>query len=255
VATALQLAVRAVSNKGSAKVAGLVHDGVPGTDVLKGSLGWGDPAGADMTVTFTEGPTLESMRQAGLGNTGLARSLPDAFYTGSPVLAPELRGRHWGKYTPADLAGHNGEPNRHAVVLLKQQVEASDPTFVLGGLLTSADVRRVGTRIDAGRVLTDYRGTVSAARAAVLASSGGPGGRLLPWLEETGMKTGTFEVWLSANHLLYAASIRGAFSDGAFVATLTWADYGSPVHVAPPPAADTWTSADVARMRGTAAGG
>ncbi|WP_225844867.1 hypothetical protein [Streptomyces sp. HPF1205] len=253
-ATALQLAVWAANAKGSAKAAGVVHDGVYGTDRLKGSQTWVDEVGADVTFTFTDGPVLQSMRSSGQGDVGLARSLPEAFYTGSPVLTPSLRGRHWGEYTPADLAGRAGEPNRHGVVLLKEQVEASDPMFAVGALLTSADVHRVGTRTEQDRVLTGYRGTVSAAHVAKAVAAGGPGSGVLPWLKESGTRVGTFEVWLGPDHLPYQASIRGDFSDGAFLATFTWSDYGAPVRVTAPPASDTWTAADVARLRAKAAG-
>jgi hypothetical protein len=246
---ALQVAERRTIDMGSVKVAGLVHDGIYATDKLKGSLNWHDAPRADMAFTFTGGPVLASMRKGGMGDTGLARYLPDAFYTGSPVLTPWQRGRHWGRYTWAEVA----TPYRHQVALLKEQVEASSPVWVLGALLTSANVHQAGTQTVRGQVLTGYEGTVTATRLAGPAAAGFNGG-VRPWLTETGMKSGTFAVWVSADGLPDSASVRGEFNDGAYVAALYWSDYGVPVHVSAPPAADTWTSADRTRLGAKTAG-
>jgi hypothetical protein len=205
----LRAVERATNRAGSAWVHSTTVVGDELSLKAEGALRWGDGLTGTLTLTYTGGTTADAMRR--LGTTSMeARYLPDAYYAKmGDAFAARADGRHWIKYEYADLE-HLGAGAGFA-----DRMRDTAPDEAVKLLLTSDDVHEVGKETTRGRHTTHWSGTVA-----------GDTGR-------------TVDIWVDAQDLLVKKTERGRTETGELSQTAYYSDYGVPVPVEPPPAADT----------------
>ncbi|GGQ54489.1 hypothetical protein [Streptomyces flaveolus] len=205
----LRAVERATSRAGSAWVHSTTVVGDELSLKAEGALRWGDGLTGTLTLTYTGGTTADAMRR--LGTTSMeARYLPDAYYAKmGDAFAARAGGRHWVKYEYADLE------DLDAGAGFADRMRDTAPDEAVKLLLTSDDVHEVGKETTRGRHTTHWSGTVA-----------GDTGR-------------TVDIWVDAQDLLVKKTERGRTETGELSQTAYYSDYGVPVPVELPPAADT----------------
>ncbi|MEV5512099.1 hypothetical protein AB0L50_03935 [Streptomyces flaveolus] len=207
----LRAVERATSRAGSAWVRSTTVVGDELSLEAEGVLRWGDGLTGTLTLTYTGGTTADAMRR--LGTTSMeARYLPDAYYAKmGDAFAARVGGRHWIKYVYADLE----DLGDGAGAGFADRMRDTAPDEAVELLLTSDDVHEVGEETTSGRRTTHWSGTVA-----------GDTGR-------------TVDIWVDAQDLLVKKTERGRTETGELSQTAYYSDYGVPVSVELPPAADT----------------
>ncbi|MFG3152966.1 hypothetical protein ACGF7W_13095 [Streptomyces sp. NPDC048219] len=207
----LRAVERATGRAGSARVHSTTVIGDELSLDAAGALRWSDGLTGTLTLTYTGGTAADAMRR--LGTTFMeARYLPEAYYAKmGDAFAARAGGRHWIKYLYADLEDHGDG----AGAGLADRMRDTAPDEAVKLLLTSDDVHEVGEETTRGRRTTHWSGTVD-----------GDGAR-------------TVDLWVDAQDLLVKKTERGRTETGELSQTAYYSDYGVPVPVERPPAADT----------------
>ncbi|MFJ5776630.1 hypothetical protein [Streptomyces sp. NPDC093094] len=223
---ALRAAERATGRAGSARVESTTTLGEDVSMTSSGTLAWADGLTGSLTVTYTGGSMAETMRELGSA-TMQARYLADAYYARmGDEFAAEAGGRHWIRYDWDDLAGLGDSGSA-----LAEQIREAAPHQALRLLPAAGDAHRVGTETVRGEPATRYRATV---RVADLEEAA-----LRERLRQTGVRTQTLDVWIDGDGLLVKKVEKDRTETGQVTQISFYGDYGVPVRVAPPPAADT----------------
>ncbi|MDQ6876011.1 MAG: hypothetical protein M3042_13245 [Actinomycetota bacterium] len=178
----------------------------------------------DLALTL---PRLGTVRTLKIGPV-IYEQLPAA-------MRVRLGGKSWIKL---DLT-KSADP-RIAALAKQLQGSSQDPTDVLGYLQgLSPDVRTVGTERIRGAQTTHYAATVDVSKAT---------GRLDPQaaaafrqlMSSAGVGKFPVDIWVdSDNRVRQVASKLPGKGGSELVVTEQFYDFGTPVHVVPPPAADT----------------
>jgi hypothetical protein len=207
----LRAVERATSRAGSAWVSSTTVVGDELSLKADGSLDWSDGLTGTLTLTYTGGTTADAMRR--LGTTSMeARYLPDAYYAKmGDAFAARAGGRHWIKYVYADLE----DLGDGAGAGFADRMRDTAPDEAVELLLASDDVHEVGEETTRGRRTTHWSGTVAGDTAR------------------------TVDIWVDAQDLLVKKTERGRTETGELSQTAYYSDYGVPVPVERPPAADT----------------
>ncbi|MFJ2516812.1 hypothetical protein ACIPEL_35465 [Streptomyces griseoviridis] len=225
---ALRRADRATDAADSARVESTTTIGSQMSLRAAGTLGWADDVTGALTLTYTGGTALETMRR--LGSTSMrTRYLPDAYYARmGDTFAAQTGGRHWIRYGYADLDGLD-------------QVRSTTPNQSVKLLLAAGDLRRVGAERVRGVDTTHYTGTV--ATADLTGDATRLGARELAALREqltrAGVTSERVDIWVDGRDLLVKKAEKGSTLTGGYSQTAHYRDYGVRVSVARPPAADT----------------
>ncbi|MDT0434112.1 MULTISPECIES: hypothetical protein [Streptomyces] len=228
VVAALRRADRATDAADSARVRSTTTVGSQMSLRADGALGWSDDVTGTLTLTYTGGTALETMRRLG-STTPQTRYLPDAYYARmGDTFAAQSGGRHWIRYGYADLGGLD-------------QVRDGAPHQSVKLLLAAGDLRRVGAERVEGVDTTHYTGTVTTAALT------GPGSRLdarelaavRERLTRAGVATERVDLWVDGRDLLVKKAEKGETASGGYSQTAHYRDYGVDVSVTRPPAADT----------------
>ncbi|MEU6348860.1 LppX_LprAFG lipoprotein [Streptomyces sp. NPDC047072] len=222
---ALRTAERATEGADSARVRSATVMGSQLSLTADGLLSWGDGLSGTLEIAYTGGTAAETMR--GLGVTSMeARYLTDAYYARlGDAFAAKIGGKHWLKYAYDDLKNLGGGAE------LADQMRSTTPDQSVKLLLHSADVREVGEERVDGRATTHYSGTV--ATEDVTDAS------LKERLEDAGVTTETVDIWIDDRDLLVKKVEKAGTANGRVTQTAHYSDYGVPVTVRRPPAADT----------------
>lgn len=219
-----------------------------------GTVAWGRGLTGRLTLTYTGGTALETMRR--VGTTSMeARYLPDAYYArmGDVFAEQAGGGRHWIRYRYEDLGRLAGGSGAY----LREQLRNSTPNQTVKLLLASGDVRRVGEATIRGERTTHYRGTVNIADFAGR-SSNLPRSELEALrrqLSQAGVTTESIDIWINDRSLLVKKVERADTAAGTMTNTAYYSDYGIKVAVQEPPADDTRDFKDLMRTQGSAGGG
>ncbi|MEU3658592.1 hypothetical protein AB0E77_02295 [Streptomyces sp. NPDC032940] len=207
----LRAVERATGRAGSAWVTSTTVIGDELSLKADGALSWGDGVTGSLTLTYTGGTTADAMRALGVTSME-ARYLPDAYYAKmGDAFAARADGRHWIKYAYDDLE----DPGDGAGAGFADRMRDTAPDEAVKLLLASDDVHEVGRETARGRYTTHWSGTVD----------GYPGR--------------TVDIWVDGQDLLVKKTERGRTEQGELSQTAYYSDYGVPVPVDRPPAADT----------------
>jgi hypothetical protein len=223
----------------SVRTDGTVTVGSTMSTSMKGPMDWAHGILGDVQVTYTGGQAVTALRQAGMPTTMEARYLPDAYYADmGRSFAQHTGGKEWIRYGYDDLSKFTGSSG----AVLKDQLNNSSPVRTVGILLASPDVHKVGQETVRGVPATHYAGTIDAATftrqsaphvtAAQLAS-------LRQQLAKAGVTTESFDLWVSKDDLPVEVYSRADTKNGVTQSRIFYSDYGVPVHVQAPPAAQT----------------
>ncbi|MFJ4484782.1 hypothetical protein ACIP3D_20765 [Streptomyces longwoodensis] len=224
---ALRAAQRATDGAASARVRSTTVMGGQLSLRADGALRWRDRLTGTLTITYTGGATAEQMRALGVTSMQ-ARYLPDAYYARlGDAFARRAGGRHWIRYAYDDLDALDGAAGAD----FAEQVRNTTPGQSVKLLLESDDVRRTGTETVAGRRTTHWTGTVEVADVS--------DPELRGQLTRAGMTGGTVDIWVDQRNLLVKKVEKGRTTSGGYTQTAYYSDYGTPVAVTAPPAADT----------------
>lgn len=246
--TALDLVKKTAAGVHSAKVESTISLGTAMSMTNKGALDWADGLVGDMTITYTGGTAAESLRSAGASTTMEARYLPDAYYVNmGPVLAAQAGGKHWVKYTYADLGKFTGSSGTY----LKDTIQNNNPVKSVDAVLASPDVRSVGTGTVRGAEATHYTGTVDVQKISgksVPNLSAEDQAQLKDLLAKSGITTETVDLWVSHDNLPVEAVVTASTRTGVMKTTTYYSDFGTPVSVRPPAAFDTVGVSDLIKQ-------
>ncbi|MFJ8541019.1 hypothetical protein ACIRFH_03190 [Streptomyces sp. NPDC093586] len=205
----LRAVERATGRAGSAWVTSTTVVGDELSLTAAGALSWGDGVTGSLTLTYTGGTTADAMRRLGIASLE-ARYLPDAYYAKmGDAFAARADGRHWIKYAYDALEGLGDGAG------FADRMRETAPDEAVKLLLASDDVHEVGRETTRGRHTTHWSGTVD----------GSPGR--------------TVDIWVDGQDLLVKKTERGRTEQGELSQTAYYSDYGVPVPVERPPAADT----------------
>lgn len=195
---------------------------------------------------------FDEMQAAGKSMGGMEQRLVGrTMYMKMPMLS-ELGGgasaKPWIKLSLDELSKQSG-------VNLEQMLEQSrqmDPVKNTQMLTASKDVREVGKETVDGVQTTHYAGTYKMADAvAKLPADQQEQARKS--IQESGMQTMTFDLWVDAKQLPRKMTMKSdQTAAGVMTMSMTYRDYGKPVQVVAPPA-DQVT--DMAAMMKNLAGG
>lgn len=155
-------------------------------------------------------------------------------------------GKPWLKINTAELSQKSGV---NFDQLLQTAQNQANPVTYTKMFTTSKDVKKVGSQVVRGVQTTHYTGTVDLTKAYA---------KLDPKLRKSAesqlkeLKNVKFDLFTDAQQLPRKIVMRGASSGGSkYDATLLYSDFGQPVHVAAPPAAQTQDVSKLAPKGGT----
>lgn len=243
--TALDLVKKAATGVHSAKVESTISVGSAMSMTSKGALDWADGIVGNMTIHYTGGAAADSLRQAGASTTMGARYLKDAYYVNmGSAMAEQLGGKHWVKYTYADLAKFTGTSGSY----LKDTIQNNNPVKSVDAALASPDTRSVGTETVRGVQTTHYKGTVDYAQLTGKSNpylSAEDQSQLKDLLAKSGITTETIDLWVSKDNLPVEAVVAASTKSGVMKTTTYYSDFGAPVSTQAPAAFDTVDVADL----------
>jgi LppX_LprAFG lipoprotein len=188
----------------------------------------GAAGAAEMTMDF--GTLLPATLTGGAGTTAEVRLVDKVAYVNLPFLASKLpAGKSWLKL---DLSSASSVG-----------VDQADPQQYLQQLLASKDTQQVGTDTIDGEQMTHYRTTLDPA-AQLSSVPADMRARVRRALESLGTTHIPADVWVDARGLLRRETVTfafgQAFAGAKATVTLNLHDFGTPVSVAAPPAADVF---------------
>ncbi|WP_405686623.1 hypothetical protein OG204_22530 [Streptomyces sp. NBC_01387] len=243
---ALRAVDRRTGRAGSARVEGTTVLGAEMSTRVKGTVAWGDGVTGALDITYTGGTMADTLDQAGAGSTIRARYLHDAYYADmGDGFAGRTGGKRWIRYGYADLSrllGPSGEA-------MRDQMQKTAPDQGVKALLASGEVKRAGRATIRGVATTHYSGTVDVAALTERDSALGPAElkAFKAQLTAAGITTETVDIWVDGHDLLVKKTERGQLRTGEYSATVFYADYGTKVSAAAPPAADTVDFTDLVK--------
>lgn len=243
--TALRTAAAKTGRADSAKV-----DGTTSVDkvsmAMKGQLSWAHGLTGDVDITTAGGASSSVLQKLGGNGSYQARYLSDAMYVDmGPTIAQADGGKPWLKYGYSDLAKLMGSSG----TAMQDEFQNANPTRSVQMIIGSGDVKAVGSESVRGVRATHYQGTVDVSKLVGSQSGLDPATaeRVRAQLKEEGVTTDRIDVWVDGHGLLVKKSERATMSSGSITSTAYYSDYGVPVSVTAPPAAQTM---DITQMMG-----
>jgi hypothetical protein len=197
-----------------------------GTQVTgKGALSYGPPLAMTMTMN-TAGTTLES------------RLVGNVMYTKLPATAlpPNAAGKPWVKIDLAEVAEMNGMDASQ----FTEQLEKCDPAKQIKNLLATGKLTVVGEETVDGVRAVHYKGTMLVDEYLKQVN---PGMRAKQKanLDKLGVKDVVTELWVDEKYQPRKIDL----TMGTIRTQVTYRDFGKPVTVSAPPAAETTSLAEM----------
>ncbi|MGP3999118.1 hypothetical protein [Streptomyces sp. 8N706] len=223
-----------------------------GETVMSGVMGW-NPTVMDMTTT---GPL--SVSAPGVPKKVRMIWRDDVMYMDMGSKAgKETDGKRWMKLDLAAAAKASGDEK------LAQRMTGSldgmnqDPAKQLATLLESPNIRHVGTQKVDGEQAEHYKGTLTV-EDMVNADKSQLGEKerqeLLKTMRKSKIKGYDTEVWVNEDDLPVKMVLGMKTPQGSLTVKTHYYDYGAPVTVEAPPAAETFDVFSMLKDRGTEAG-
>ncbi|WP_067487324.1 LppX_LprAFG lipoprotein [Actinomadura hibisca] len=181
---------------------------------------------------------VKSMSMGGQTVPGYeARIVGDYMYLKMPALASRNGGKPWARISLTSAGQAAGGMNLKQMLDQSKQQNPAEQTKML---TASKDVREVGTENVGGVQTRHYTGTVSPQEALAKLD---PQNRAA--MEKTYAQLGNapiaFDLWVGDDSLPRKMVNKLQTQMGAVNTTMVFSDYGKPVDVAAPPAAETGT--------------
>ncbi|MCW5254257.1 hypothetical protein [Streptomyces sp. SHP 1-2] len=213
---ALRAVERALREAGSARVeSSTVIKGAISLEG-KGTIAWRNGFTGVMTLRARSGTAPAVLQQTGTEPLE-TRYLSDGFYSKpGGGMAAALGDGVWLRYGYEELGKLPGGPGAG----FAGQMRDSTPDKAVAALLANEDLRRVGEERVRGRGTTHWVGTVTSTAGSITMRS-------------------TVDIWVDDRDLLVKRVERGNSPAGELFQTAYYSDYGIPVSVEAPPAADT----------------
>jgi hypothetical protein len=143
-----------------------------------------------------------------------------------------LQGKHWMKFDLAQAAKLAGMD----ATQLTDQLNNMNPAKQVRAMLASKQLKAVGEETVEGVKTVHYAGTVSVAQYLDAYSTPESRAQLKEQLAKTGMDTIKTDLWVDEQYQVRKGTVvAGSTMDLAY----TYKDYGKPVTVVAPPAAET----------------
>ncbi|CAM5248456.1 Lipoprotein OS=Streptomyces alboniger OX=132473 GN=CP975_20935 PE=4 SV=1 [Streptomyces alboniger] len=241
---ALRTVEKSTDKADTARVDGTTSMGTQATMDMKGVMGWSDGITGEVTVSFTGGAQAQQMKQLGQSTLDY-RYLKNGFYAnmGDAFAAKAGGGKHWIEYdydTLAEMSGAAGEA-------FQDQMQNTTPNQSVKMLLASGDVKRVGEEDVRGTKATHYSGKVDVADFTAKGTDLDEEqlGELRKQFDQAGISTETIDIWVNDDDLLVKKVEKADTKNGPFSQTAYYSDYGTPLSVEKPPAADTMSFKDL----------
>ncbi|PWI43658.1 hypothetical protein [Streptomyces sp. ICBB 8177] len=231
--TALRQVVKATGDADSAKVDGDVSMGSTESMSVTGRLAWAHGLTGDMTMSHIGGAVSKA-----LPGSMAVRYLPDAAYANlGDAASAQLDGKHWVKYSYADLAKIMGAGSGAA---MQQLMQNDNPVHNVQLALASGTLHRVGTETVRGVAATHYEGTENTGSLSTASGlTAAEREQLQRQLKQAGVTSGTVDLWVDAHNLPVKVADRMQTSQGTVSSTLYYSDYGVAFSETAPPASDT----------------
>lgn len=180
--------------------------------------------------------TFNSMSMGGQGLPGgmQMRFVDKTIYLKSPLFQ-KLGGssKPWIKFDVSKLGQKSGVNYEQ---MLKTAQDQANPVTYTKMFTTSKDVKKVGQETVRGVQTTHYTGTVDLTKAFAKLS---PKARTSAESQLKQFKHVKFDLFTDAQQLPRKIVMHGRSSGTNYSTTLLYSDFGQPVHVAAPPAAQT----------------
>jgi len=228
---ALASAVRKTDERNSARITMQMTTG-PAQVQAKGIMKFTAPLTGELDMSLSQkGGNTQKMQ---------ARYTPDAIYIGGGELAAQT-GKKWIRMGYADLAKLGG-PGAGAA-LVQQMDQGQDPRQYLKLMLASQDLTVVGTEAINGAAATHYRGTIDLGKALADAGqltklSAKERAALKRQFDAMKLNAVKADIWVSADGWPVRIVQQGSIAVGSFTVRFDMSDFGIPVTVNPPPAAE-----------------
>ncbi|WP_419997197.1 hypothetical protein [Streptomyces boninensis] len=204
-----------------------------------GALDWSDGTTGTATVTYTGGSMAQATKMIDTDGVLPARYLPDAYYAN--VQGPfqtQFPGKKWIRYGYDDLSKFMGPSGDY----MKDQMQNSTPGQAVKLLLTSKDVKKVGTETVRGVKTTHYAGTVDVADMTRKSSKELTEEQLKAieqQLKTAGVTTQKVDIWVDGKDLMIKRLESGDTKNGPYRMEAYYSDYGTKVSAEEPPAGQT----------------
>lgn len=174
---------------------------------------------------------IDSMNMAGKSLPGGITELlvNGALYIKAPTLA-QRSGKPWIR-VPLDKLGNAGA----SLDQLSSESQDTNPADQVQQLLASKNIRKLGTETIDGVQTVHYAGSVSTEEAMAKADPQRRE-RLRQALEKGGLTSTDYDLWVGPDSLPIKIVAKPNTSAGQMTMTLTYSDYGTPVHITAPSA-------------------
>ncbi|MCX4748443.1 hypothetical protein OG455_23500 [Kitasatospora sp. NBC_01287] len=208
----------------------------------QGPISWGGGLTGDLTMQLPSAVTGK------LGTDGAAEVIyqSDAMYVNLHVpqaTLDQMGGKHWFKYSYADLAKLMGPAGGS----LSNSLKNADPVTAVQTMIASGQVTEVGKDPVNGTPATHYAADLDLDQmsGAGSALTQDQVSALRQQLKSQGVTKAHYDVWVDDQGLLLKQEAKSDTANGSIDITSSYADYGVQVTATPPPAADTLDAAQL----------
>lgn len=232
-AAALQLALTKVASENSVTITGNTSGGTAGTTSQLSGVYQATPTKFSMNVVSTGGTT-------GTQNISVVYDGAD-FFLEIPQLASLIDGKQWVEFTDTSLSSSGAE-----FAPMVDSLKNDSGNVQLQALLAGGAIQVQGGQTVGGVSATEYSGTVTSAEAQTLTSVNGLTSvqlqQVKQWLQTGGTTTETISIWIGSNNLpVQLKTVTTSSTAGTTTSTVDFSEWGGPVSVTDPPAAEVGT--------------
>lgn len=244
VTTALTAAFKKTSEAKSAKVSMTMKapTGTGGSETVKldGTMGW-DPTVMDMTMTGSslgkaDPDAPQAMRMLWQDNV--------MYMDMGAKAAKDMDGKRWMKMDLGAMAEKSGDEQLTRQMTGSLDSMNQDPAQQIAVLLSSPNLKHLGTATLGGVKTQHYKGTLSvdemmAKNDSLKVLKKSEREELLKNVKKAGIKDYDTELWVNEDDLPVRLDVTMDSPQGAVDISETFSDYGAAVKVDVPPAGDT----------------
>jgi hypothetical protein len=233
-ASVLLTALTKATGDNSVTITGTVTGGTAGTTTKMSGVEQFSPLKSSITINSSGGAAGTTAVTAIYDGTN--------YYLNDPQLSSMAGGKSWVEFNLSSM-GALGSSMGGLINSLKTE----SPTSYLSAMVASGDLKDVGTDTLNGVQTTEYTGTLTGAQAATLVSS--VNGLTAPEVQELkqlftagGIQSETMTAWVNSDNLpVQVTETNTSTSLGTTTDITDFTDWGAPVTITDPPAAEVGT--------------